>query len=77
MAQNNVETVVLAALASANEVDWNAVLSQLNEREKRMLHPTLHDMKRRGLAWRKVSLNAQNQSVVTIVKGKHPNLKGD
>ena len=66
--------VVDAALASANEVLWTDVVSQLDPREAATLHDVMRDKKRKGQAWRRVSIDADGNTVLHIVKGRHPNL---
>lgn len=64
---------IAAKLESASEVVWTDFVADLTEREKRVVHPVLRDLKRQGKVWRRVQV-IDGKSVVHIVKGAHPNL---
>lgn len=64
------------ALQNQNEVAWESVVDALDAREKLVLHDVLRDMKNKNQAWRRVRLNPDGTSQLSIVKGAHPKLQG-
>ena len=62
-----------AKLEEANEVVWTDLVSDMTDREKRVIHPVLRDLKNRGVAWRRVTVDSAGKSIVHVVKGAHPN----
>jgi hypothetical protein len=68
----NVVNAIFTAMGNADSVAWDTVVALLSEREKRILHDTLRQLKREGRAWRRVSV-VDGQTVLEIVRGAHPN----
>lgn len=73
LAVTNTEIVILAALETSNEVNWNDIREQLTPRERNQMHDVMRSLKARGLAWRKAGIDENGNSTLKIVKGVHPN----